>query len=331
MFTSLDLPSWLIWTVILGLVLILCVAIIPWLKRYLQEHSPDSERRRLQPSSQTNERSYSSRASPAIGLEARHTDRDRAEIKIRSSDLIEFEALVSKLVCSINDAGHQLSKSFNEAATRANVDRSFEMLGRRFETASERSAEQILYAIGDLGDEIRKLTQAVRDMSSLLRDTRIEPNKQPGLPGAEAPRQHALPAAGPTPMSAHRAPLEFETKPATRTPEPVEKVVMARFDELDRATNRNFASLKSEFRQSLGDRVSDICLQDDAVLFYTSPERAIVHPWRNVPLNRAWHPYFDLRGRSNVPIRKVNRPAVIIRRDEGGWTSETMGDIENAD
>src|SRR6266566_9127768 len=98
MFTSLDLPSWLIWTVVVVVLIILCIAIIPWLKRFLQVQNPYPPSRAA--------------PTPVIGLEGRHADRDRGKIKIRSSDLMELEALISKLVCSINDAGHLLRKGF---------------------------------------------------------------------------------------------------------------------------------------------------------------------------------------------------------------------------
>jgi hypothetical protein len=252
--------------------------------------------------------------------------------------LTQLEAVVAKLITAVTDAARLSAKGLADAPSRLDLDRSIENLSRRFEGANECSTKQILCALADLADETRKLTVAVRDISNLIRDARVEGNKPSegaGLAPLHQPSQSsrlqspaALGLASATPP---RPPLETENKSPTRSTEPIEKIIMAHFDELDRATNRNFPSLKSEFRQSLGDRVSDINLQDDAVLFYTSPERAIVHPWRNVPLNRAWHPFFELRGRSNVPIRKVNRPAVIVKREEGGWTPESMGDIENVD
>ena len=321
MLSSLNIPSWTIWVVGLVLLIIVVIMIVPSLKRRWSRSEANSV---VGPKSERDDpKGFGNITKQAFGAgsEGRRFDRDRGEATARVKELAQLEAVIAKLACAIDDSARFYAKALTDAASRPDLDQLLDKLGRRFEIASERSAEQVLYAIGDLGDEIRKLTQAVRDTSALIRDACADFKKQSGTPDIGPPHQAlqstkppGAPTLGLPPLPTPRSPVEAEVKLPFRAVEPIDKIIMARFDELDRATNRNFASLKSEFRQTLGDRVSDICLQDDAVLFFTSPERAIVHPWRNVPLNRAWHAYFDLRGRSNVPIRKVNRPAVILAR-----------------
>ena len=99
----------------------------------------------------------------------------------------------------------------------------------------------------------------------------------------------------------------------------VASIVMSKFDEIDRDTNRNFPDLKKRFEQMLGSRVSRIEDLDNAVLFYTSKDSAIVYPWINARLRPRWLPFFDLDRGANVPIASVERPAAIRMSASGDW------------
>jgi hypothetical protein len=115
-----------------------------------------------------------------------------------------------------------------------------------------------------------------------------------------------------------------------RSIDPPERIIAASFDELDLATGGDFDRMRTELFKRLGNQVSTIEQRDDAILFTTAANRVIVFPWKHILLNRVWLPYFELTGRANVPIRRVIRPATLLRRDNT-WETEERGAVENAD
>lgn len=106
-------------------------------------------------------------------------------------------------------------------------------------------------------------------------------------------------------------------------------IIVDNFDRIDKECDRNIDKMRSEFQTLLGGTVCKIEKAEDAVMFYTGGDIAIVQPLKNVQLHQRWVSHFEVRGPFNDPVVRVIKPATVKMMDQGVDELVAKGEIEN--
>lgn len=208
------------------------------------------------------------------------------------------------------------------------VDEKLDTLLSRDEYLS--SLQSLYHTLDETGKEVHQVKRHLEALRS-----KMENDFTPPLPDRTPPALREGAAGDAVPQGPKTVPVTQDTVPnqaaeSARSPsDSVEQIVSANFDEIDLATDRNFGELKSRFERLLRGKVTRIEILDNAVLFFKSRDVAVVHPWKNTRLSARWIPFFDLNRGANVPIMKVERPAVLKKIVGDEWEVQQRGYARN--
>jgi hypothetical protein len=171
--------------------------------------------------------------------------------------------------------------------------------------------------IEDLGNEIAKLRKLVYQFL----------NQRPQMNAPPPEPAHAPPPREPKPVEsrASGAAVAVTAKPAEPPPSTAELILSA-FDAADRESGRSIELFRGAISPRLGSSVQRIEVADNAVLFYTAPDTAYVHPWTNQRLGVTWLSHFRLSPRgANYPVLRVEAMAMARQREDGAWENVHRG------
>ena len=203
-------------------------------------------------------------------------------------------------------------------ALRAKVDE----LPRRDEWTNH--IANITQELAALSREVRALRRQQAASLDRLRDP-----KESRTPGGPAATQAIAAESTVQPATSGRVPPPVPQQADPGEPaQTVEEIILTNFDSVDRDSGRNMAIVGKLFSELLRDRISKIEEIDNAILFFTSPDTAYVHPWSNALLGRTWLPHFTLSRGANQPVLSVHTLAVVRRTSEG-WTQLQKGYARN--